>query len=95
MGAEEYVERWSGPDFTRVGQHDRRTIRSELWPWLLERGHASPQDEAELDPFLDRLEKRKRDAHLRPVFGFFVAGTATRSSGSANATHSPRRSAPL
>jgi hypothetical protein len=25
-----------------------------------------PADEPELDPFLERLEKRKRDAHLRP-----------------------------
>jgi hypothetical protein len=37
IGPEEYVERWSGPDFTRIGQHDRLTIRSGLWPWLLER----------------------------------------------------------
>ena len=42
IGPEAYVERWSGADFTRIGQHDRLTIPvAGLWPWLLERGYAS------------------------------------------------------
>lgn len=65
IGPEEYVKRWSGPDLARIGAHDRRTIRDGLWRWLLERGYPSPDDESELDLFLERLEKRKRDA----IFG--------------------------
>lgn len=66
MDAATYVERWSGADGTQIGAHPSDAIRSEVWPWLLKRGYTSPQDEPELDPFLDRLEKRNRDAHLRP-----------------------------
>jgi hypothetical protein len=35
-----------------------------LWPWLLERQYAAPEDD--LDAFLGRLGRR--DAHLRPGF---------------------------
>lgn len=63
----EYVARWTGQDGRRIGQHDYETIRTHLWPWLLERGFASREDEAELEPFLERLRARgMRPAHLRP-----------------------------
>lgn len=61
----EYARRWQGPDWKKVGAHHRNHIRAELWPWLLERGYASPQDEIKLDPFLRALGRRF--AHLRPA----------------------------
>ena len=67
MAAEEYVARWEGDDDERIGAHPRQTVRGELWPWLLERGYASAKDEDELEPFIGRLESRRRDAHLRPA----------------------------
>jgi hypothetical protein len=66
IGPDEYVAQWSGPDFSRIGQHDADSIRPGLWPWLLERGYASEQDETELGLFITRLKQRKRPAHLRP-----------------------------
>lgn len=66
MSAEEYVAAWAGEDGRRIGAHEADVVRSELWPWLLDRGYASREDERELEPFLDRLQKRKRPAHLRP-----------------------------
>jgi hypothetical protein len=60
----EYARRWQGEDWKRVGAHHRNHIRGELWPWLLERGYASEQDTARLDPFLRALGRRF--AHLRP-----------------------------
>ena len=60
----EYARRWQGEDWKKVGAHHRNHIRGELWEWLLERGYASPRDEARLDPFLRALGRRF--AHLRP-----------------------------
>jgi hypothetical protein len=60
----EYARRWQGEDWKQVGAHHRNRIRSELWPWLLERGYASEPDIARLDPFLHALGRRF--AHLRP-----------------------------
>jgi hypothetical protein len=37
---DDYVARWAGPDGRKIGQHERRTIRSRLWP-VLQRGYAS------------------------------------------------------
>jgi hypothetical protein len=65
IGVDEYVARWAGPDGRQIGQHQPDTIRPRLWPWLLERGFASPSDEPELDPFIRRLGKRA--AHVRPA----------------------------
>ena len=59
-----YVSQWAGADGRRIGQHDPDTIRTGLWPWLIERGYASEKDTPELEPFLLRLGKRP--AHLRP-----------------------------
>jgi hypothetical protein len=63
----EYVHGWLGGDFARVGGHHRDQVHPVLWPWLLERGYASPQDERLLDDFLSHLGRR--DAHLRPSIG--------------------------
>ncbi len=60
----EYVRRWQGEDWKRVGAHHRNHVLSDLWPWLLERGYASEEDSARLDPFLRALGRRF--AHLRP-----------------------------
>jgi hypothetical protein len=65
IGVEEYVARWAGLDGQRIGQHEAETVRTSLWPWLLERGYASQQDEQELEPFLARLGRRT--AYLRPT----------------------------
>lgn len=64
LAPEEYARRWQGEDWKKVGAHHRNHIRSQLWPWLLERGYASPCDEPRLDPFLRALGRRF--AHLRP-----------------------------
>jgi hypothetical protein len=62
----EYVARWAGPDGRMIGGHRLDTVRDELWPWLLERGYATDQDTELLEPFLGRVRKGNRDAHLRP-----------------------------
>jgi len=61
----EYARRWQGEDWKRVGAHHRNHILPDLWPWLLERGYASEDDRARLDPFLHALGRRF--AHLRPT----------------------------
>ncbi|HEY1688405.1 MAG TPA: hypothetical protein VGF95_06015 [Solirubrobacteraceae bacterium] len=64
LDAATYSRRWQGEDWDHVGAHHREKIRSELLPWLIERGYATPGDEARLDPFLHALGRRF--AHLRP-----------------------------
>jgi hypothetical protein len=64
LEADEYVRRWSGEDFSQVGAHHHDQVRSHLWPWLCEHGYASPDQDQQLEEFLDRLGHR--DAHLRP-----------------------------
>lgn len=64
LDALSYAERWRDEDWPYAGAHPPDTIRSELWPWLLRRGYASPQDTARLDQFLRTLGRRR--AHLRP-----------------------------
>jgi hypothetical protein len=64
LEAGEYVRRWSGEDFSQVGAHRHDQVRSHLWPWLCERGYASPDEDQQLEEFLGRLGHR--DAHLRP-----------------------------
>jgi hypothetical protein len=66
LDPEEYVARWSGPDRGHIRQHEAAAVETELWRWLLERGHASRQDEVMLGPYVKRLTTRKRAAHLRP-----------------------------
>jgi hypothetical protein len=64
LEASEYVQRWSGDDFAWVGAHPRDELRSSLWPWLRNRQYAGPEDDDQVDAFLDRLGRR--DIHLRP-----------------------------
>lgn len=64
ISVEDYIARWAGADGRRIGQHEADAVRRGLWPWMLERGYASPTDEPELEPFLARLGRRP--AHLRP-----------------------------
>jgi hypothetical protein len=59
-----YAQRWGGEDFEQAGAHHRNHIHTKLWPWLLQRGYASPEDAPRLDPFLEALGRRF--AHLRP-----------------------------
>lgn len=61
---EDYVSRWGGEDFERIGAHAADEVRDELWPWLRECGYASAEDEDRLPTFLDQLGRRP--AHLRP-----------------------------
>ncbi|HEY3866544.1 MAG TPA: hypothetical protein VGL54_10725 [Solirubrobacteraceae bacterium] len=65
LDAATYARRWQGEDWSRVGAHHRETIIPELWPWLLERGYASPQDEEPLERFMQTLGRRA--LHLRPA----------------------------
>ncbi|MGH2904832.1 MAG: hypothetical protein ACRDK7_14815 [Solirubrobacteraceae bacterium] len=71
LDAATYVRRWQGEDWDRVGAHHRDTVLPELWPWLLERGYASPQDEERLARFMHTLGRRA--LHLRP--GLHVSRT--------------------
>jgi hypothetical protein len=64
VGLPEYIERWSGEDWSRVGACDFDQIESDVWPWLLERGYASPRDTEHLPDFLGKLGHRQ--AHIRP-----------------------------
>ncbi|HZL47823.1 MAG TPA: hypothetical protein VFC30_02290, partial [Solirubrobacteraceae bacterium] len=64
LDATTYARRWQGEDWSHVGAHHREKILPELWPWLLERGYASPQDAERLEPFMHSLGRRA--AHLRP-----------------------------
>lgn len=60
----EYIRRWSGADFAQIRAHHCDEIKTVLWPWLRERQYAAPEDDQQLDAFLERLGRR--DAHLRP-----------------------------
>jgi hypothetical protein len=60
----DFICRWSGDDFAQIRSHHPGRIREGLWPWLREREYAGPEDDEQLDAFLERLGRR--DAHLRP-----------------------------
>jgi len=64
LSLDEYVRRWAEEDLERIGAYPYDRVRSELWPWLQQRGYASDDDTVQLDAFLDGLGRR--DAHLRP-----------------------------
>ncbi|BBX47680.1 hypothetical protein MCOO_36950 [Mycobacterium cookii] len=64
LEASEYIQRWCGDDFARIGAHPREELRSSLWPWLRNRQYAGPEDDEQLDAFINRLGRR--DVHLRP-----------------------------
>jgi hypothetical protein len=64
LDAATYARRWQGEDWSHVGAHHRDKVLPELWPWLLERGYASPADAERLEPFMHSLGRRA--LHLRP-----------------------------
>jgi hypothetical protein len=64
LDAVTYAQRWQGEDWERVGAHHHNYLMSDLWPWLLARGHASPCDLEAVRTFSDSLGRRF--AHLRP-----------------------------
>ena len=64
LSLDEYTRRWAEEDRERIGAYGHDKVRSELWPWLQERGYASDEDTAQLDVFLDGLGRRA--AHVRP-----------------------------
>lgn len=66
LAADEYVAAWAGADGQMLHSYTLEAVRDELWPWLLERGYATARDDVALEPFLGRLKKANRDAHLRP-----------------------------
>ncbi len=57
----QYVAQWSD-DMDWIVQYDAKTLRDDVWPWLLDRGYAKPTDD--LDGFCERLGNRP--AYLRP-----------------------------
>jgi hypothetical protein len=67
LDLDEYVHRWLGEDFEKVGGHHRDQVGPVLWPWLLKRGYAgASDDESKLPGFLHRLVVANQDlAHLR------------------------------
>jgi hypothetical protein len=64
LKADEYVKRWSGDDFTKVGEHPREELKTILWPWLRNHEYAGPEDDDQVDEYLTRLGRRK--VFLRP-----------------------------
>lgn len=38
----EYVNRWLGDDFAKVGAHPSAEVLPGLWPWLQDRGYIAP-----------------------------------------------------
>ncbi len=65
LGAAAYARRWQGEDWEQVGAHHHNYVMSELWPWLLARGHASECDLEPVRAFSASLGRRF--AHLRPA----------------------------
>ena len=65
LDAATYARRWQGEDWVHVGAHHYEKVLPELWPWLLQRGYASPADEERLERFLQTLGRRS--LHLRPA----------------------------
>lgn len=59
----EYVRSWADENLDRVA-YPPSSLHDELWPWLLERGYASPADAEELPRFERALGRRA--IHLRP-----------------------------
>lgn len=65
LALEDYIARWARGDLDRVRAYRRAELRSDVWPWLVSRGHASPADADGLSEFESRLGRR--DVHLRPA----------------------------
>jgi hypothetical protein len=70
LSTDRYLSFWSQPvNLARVGGHRLTSIGPDLWPWLCENGIGDPgsaDDAAELNRFVERLARRRAEAHLRP-----------------------------
>ena len=64
-----YARQLTGGDVERVGGWPVEGLRPDLMPWLVERGYASPGDDAGLDRF-ERLAAPRGGAHLRLAMRF-------------------------
>ena len=56
-------------NLAQVGAHRLPSIEADLWPWLCENGIGDPDDPdaaIELTRFIERLARRRAEAHLRP-----------------------------
>jgi hypothetical protein len=63
-----YLGRWTEPDArSEFGGHKPDTVRSRLWPWLLEQGFTDegPEGDGSLDAYVERVDRRP-EALLRP-----------------------------
>jgi hypothetical protein len=68
LDARSYMERLTESDaFDQIGSHAPDTVRSQLWPWLLEQGFSDegPVRDGSLDAYLERVAPRP-SALLRP-----------------------------
>ncbi|HEX8742465.1 MAG TPA: hypothetical protein VF712_04965 [Thermoleophilaceae bacterium] len=63
-----YARQWSEGDVEQVGGWPVESLRTGLFPWLVERGYAAPADAAGL-PRFERLAAR-RGPHLRASMRF-------------------------
>ena len=67
---ERYVSFWQrSENLGQVGAHPLEAIESDLWPWLCQNGLGDPDDPeqvVELGRFVERLARRRAEAHLRP-----------------------------
>lgn len=62
LDADDYARRWI-EDLDRVGRVARQELEPKLWPWLLERGYARPEDRQGLDKL---RETGRKEFHMRP-----------------------------
>lgn len=69
IDAADYARRWEDGDLVRVGQYERQSIITTLWPWLKERGYADESAEGELEAFMT-TQLGNRPAYLRPGLRF-------------------------
>jgi hypothetical protein len=63
--ASEYVRRWSGDHRNWIRQYSVSEARTTLWPWLIEQGYASGDED--LEDFLRQVGNR--EVYLRPGIG--------------------------
>jgi hypothetical protein len=77
----DYVARWEDSEaLRRVGNHARKDVERELWPWLKQMGFADDGDDSELLRFLDECLGR-RPAHMRPGLRFRRVWTSAEAEG--------------
>jgi hypothetical protein len=79
LTAEEYAERWEGPDAEMIGRHPREELPT-VRAWLEVRGYLEPGDAAAVERFTAALGKRSVDVRpgLMLIRRYERAGTTTR-----------------